>query len=182
LLVEWSATTPSDFLEWRFYCDPEPEGTSGAGGSTSGDSCLGVPTVLAPGEIPPEDNRCGTATGYTTRAGYTDGLLNDVNHAVGVLGVDKAGNVGELSEVACGIPELHTEGPGERGGRSCSLSRGEGLTPAAGLGALSLVGLGLLRRRGRRLMRRRRPEIRAKVTVIRENPAFLPCNRGEGPC
>jgi MYXO-CTERM domain-containing protein len=130
-------------------------GTSGSGGS--GENCLDVPTILVAGEVPPEANLCGKATGDTQRDGHADGLANNVAYAVGMVGVDERGNVGKLSDVKCGMPvpqtdgfELYKEYGGKGGGGFCSVSsRRDGLSPAIGLGALSVVGLGLLRRRKR---------------------------------
>jgi hypothetical protein len=162
LLVKWSTTTPDDLQEWRFYCEPAPGAAVDTASGNSGDSCLDVPTVLVPGEVPSQDNLCGTATGATRRESPTEGLENGVNYAVGVLGVDRVGNVGGLSVVACGIPEPQPGSPEPGCGGFCSVSRREGPTPAAGFGALSLVGLGLLRRRGR--------------------AGWIPCKRHESPC
>jgi hypothetical protein len=130
-------------------------GVTGSGGATSGKSCGDQPSDLVQGQVPSEAYRCGTTTGPTQRDGYAEGLENGRMYSVGMVGVDKVGNVGKLSEIECGEPKLYTDFfelykkfGGQAGGGVCAISRGNGLAPA-GLGALSLVGLGLLRRRKR---------------------------------
>jgi len=136
LLVNWSAPTSPDLLEWRFYCDEAPDG------------CPRTTRALIPGQIPSEAHRCGTVLGDITRSGHAEGLTNGVDHAVGVLATDRVGNVGALSELACAAPELHAEDVPLHG-RSCSLSHGDGVTPFVEMGAVGLVGLGLTSRRKR---------------------------------
>jgi hypothetical protein len=111
---------------------------------------------LTAGEYPPSDASyaCGTvgATGTTSGTAKSN-LQNGVSYAVAVASEDNFGNVGQLSELACGTPaevtgffEAYREAGGEAGGGFCSFAvpRRPALVMAFGL---ALAGAALWRRR-----------------------------------
>jgi hypothetical protein len=97
-------------------------------GSVQSGECWGE--GLVPGQVPGIDAVvCGTESSHTARRGYALGLVNGSEYAVAVAAVDQLGNPGELSNVACGVPEPVTgfyeeyKGDGgEGGGGFCGLS------------------------------------------------------------
>jgi len=183
LVMSWSQPDDSDDLGgYRFYCDPPPGGPDGEGGATgsagaSGTSgTSGTPTdgcsssSLVPGEAPPEGYDCGDTSDTATNGEATD-LENGQTYAVAVASVDDYGNVGVLSEVACGTPEpvtgffeAYREAGGQAGGGFCAMRAGKSRL-SAGLVGLALLGLLLRRRREPRVPRRARAKAIALLTL-----------------
>jgi hypothetical protein len=133
-------------------------GTSDAGGGGSGGGSAGnanCPSdALVPGEKPATSNQCGSTSNKGATKVSADGLSNFVTYAVAVAAVDSVGNVGLLSQVACGRPEpiddfyeLYTRAGGKGGGGFCAI----GADPSNGVVALlgATLGAWLLRRRRR---------------------------------
>jgi hypothetical protein len=131
-------------------------GSSGSGGSGGGSA--GNPEcpsdALVPDEIPDPAFQCGSTSNKGATKVSADGLTNFVSYAVAVAAVDSVGNVGPLSNVACGRPEpiddffeLYTRAGGKGGGGFCAI----GADPSRGVLALLGVTLGawFLRRRRR---------------------------------
>jgi hypothetical protein len=82
---------------------PAPAPAVDAGPGTS-SACWGE--GLVPGRVPGIDAVvCGTESSHTARRGYALGLVNGSEYAIAVAAVDQLGNPGELSNVACGVPE-----------------------------------------------------------------------------
>jgi hypothetical protein len=109
---------------------------------------------------------CGNTRSDFASSGSASGLANGTGYAVAVAGVDEIGNVGELSEVVCGSPEvvddffeLYRRNGGKGGGGFCSV-RGGSVSGrdggAAAQWAALLLALGWAARRRRAQMTRRR--------------------------
>lgn len=119
----------------------------------AGSSGAGCPTAaLIAGEKPNEDYFCGEVTSATTDQGEAIGLKDGVSYAVAVAGVDGYGNVGTLSNVACGTPqpvddffERYREANGQGGGGFCGVVRRP--TPEAAMIVVGAVLALALRRR-----------------------------------
>lgn len=133
-------------------------GGSGGTSSSGGDaSCFS--TNLAVGEVPIQAN-CGSASGSTATSVVASGLTKGAFVAVGIAAYDTLGNVGVLSELACGTPTEVTGffdayvDAGGRAGNGCGCSilglHVDDPTRLRILLALSLlmVGMVLRRRRG----------------------------------
>jgi hypothetical protein len=120
-------------------------GSAGASGAGANGPCYS--RALVPGEIPDEALGRDTISSSLANEGRATGLTNGTTYVVGVAAYDNVGNVGVLSETACGTPaavtgfyEMYREAGGDAGGGFCSVSRRSG--SAAGfvlLGALSLA-------------------------------------------
>jgi hypothetical protein len=103
---------------------------------------------LAAGQRPDEAYRCGSVQGATASRANAKGLSNGVEYAVGVAAVDTVGNVGDLSEIACGTPhvvddffEVYRREGGNGGGGYCAATgRGRSGTFALVMGALVVAG------------------------------------------
>jgi MYXO-CTERM domain-containing protein len=149
-------------------------GAGGAGGSTTsaggdatggGDSSTASGSapidpdcyseVLKPGEIP---TIAPSGEAGQTDSGQASGLTNGGRYACGVAAVDLLGNVGPLSELACGTPEpvddffeLYRKYGGQAGGGFCSCGA-PGAPRQGGVLALSgaAVAAALWMRRRRR--------------------------------
>ena len=146
LVVDFDAPEGEDNLgAFRFYCAPTDSGTV--------EDCSAA--ALAPGMDPDETLACGDvqATGVDS-AQTSSSLGNGVAYAVAVASEDKVGNVGVLSEVACGIPkevtgfyEAYRAAGGQGGGGFCSFAPARrGAVP---LGFALLLGCAALVRRRR---------------------------------
>jgi len=128
-------------------------GSAGSGGSGGNPDCPS--SALVVGERPDSAYQCGSVTGSLATSAKASDLVNGVTYAVAVAGVDRVGNSGELSAVACGSPqpvddffELYRRSGGKGGGGFCSLGR----EPSSGAAWLLFAALGALAaRRGRRL-------------------------------
>lgn len=135
--------------------DAAAAGTGGTGGSDGGSagnaSCPSA--ALTPGLRPDSAYQCGSVTGKLETSANAGDLTNGVNYAVAVAGVDRVGNSGPLSSVACGSPqpvddffELYRRAGGKGGGGFCAI----GADPSrAGLAALGVALLAFALRRRR---------------------------------
>jgi hypothetical protein len=133
--------------------------TAGQQGTASTSTATVAPCdsgVLAPGERPDEAYRCGSVEGATASRANAKGLSNGIEYAVAVAAVDTVGNVGELSNIACGTPhqlddffEVYRREGGNGGGGYCAATgRSRSGTLALAMGALLVAGA-LRQRRGR---------------------------------
>ncbi|MBI3203661.1 MAG: hypothetical protein HYZ29_19135 [Myxococcales bacterium] len=205
LVVSWDASTASDLIGYRVYCDPKPgagapasspmadSGAAGSGGAAGASSDAGSDAAsdsgsdaasdsgsdaasagtggtggtdggsggnpacpsaaLTPGLRPDSTYQCGSVTGKLETSANAGDLTNGVKYAVAVAGVDRVGNSGPLSSVACGSPqpvddffELYRRAGGKGGGGFCALGAEPSQAGLAALG-LALLALGLRRRR-----------------------------------
>lgn len=141
-------------------------GSAGTTGDSGGDGGETAPEgdpecysrALIPGEIPDTKYQCGKVG--RTGSGSASDLRNGDSYVVGVAAYDLLGNVGELSELACGTPvdvdgffELYREAGGQAGGGFCSVGGPVGaarwVSLPLGVVAAS-AALGLWRRSRRR--------------------------------
>jgi hypothetical protein len=145
LIVELEEPDELNVERYRFYCAPTDSGTV-AGCSAS---------KLVPGEDPDGTTECGSQSAKGTQTFTTSATLdNGVAYAVAVASEDDVGNVGVLSEVACGTPkevtgfyEAYRAAGGEAGGGFCSFAPARrGAVP---LGLALLLGCAALARRRR---------------------------------
>jgi hypothetical protein len=145
LIVGLTSPDDDNIERYRFYCTPTDSGTV--------DDCTAA--ALVPGKDPVEMYACGTKNAQGTSTFTTDSSLgNGVPYAVAVASEDDVGNVGVLSEIACGIPkevtgfyEAYRAAGGEAGGGFCSFAPARrGALP---LGFALLVGCAALVRRRR---------------------------------
>ena len=147
LVVDWNQPDAETITGYRLYC---VESGAGADGGADGGVCNAG--ALMPGSTPDESLRCGSVG--ASSSGTASGLTNGVTYAVAVAGVDVVGNVGTLSEVACGTPaevdnfyESYRRAGGKGGDGYCSTQNRP--SPFG----LSIVGVGFfalaLRRRRR---------------------------------
>jgi len=121
-------------------------GTTGTGGGASGD-CT-APTLRA-GEPPPAGlARCGETTSESS--GIAADLQLGAYYAVAVAGYDLVGNVGDLSELACGTPEpvddffeIYRKSGGEAGGGFCGHCGLIGAGRYRNWAAVCMIALGL---------------------------------------
>lgn len=193
LVMSWSQPEDSDDLGgYRFYCDPPPDGAvTGEGGATGSAGGSGTPTdgcsssTLVPGEAPPEGYDCGD-TSDTATNGEATGLENGQTYAVAVASVDEYGNVGVLSEVACGTPEpvtgffeAYRAAGGQAGGGFCAVHAGKSRL-SAGLVALALLGLVLRRARERRRGGRARAKAAALIALGASSLTFSGTAQAQG--
>jgi hypothetical protein len=173
-----AADAPIDLKKYQFLCDPPPNGksppadTSTGGGAGESDE-LPIPpglveaacptTAFREGEVPSIDvinaYGCGTVQS-TANGGEAAPLTNGVTYAVAIASVDSYLNVGPVSQVTCGTPQLVTdfyeayrEAGGKGGGGFCAIGR----NPTHTLTALMALGaLGLIARRRVRVARNKR--------------------------
>lgn len=166
LVAHWTvpvAGDQDDIDGFAVYCDVAggtPAGMGGGGGlGGNGNDGSGTPgcssSRLIPGQLPPLDLQCARAGGRGTREARAGGLENGVTYAIAVAGVDRVGNSGRLSPLACGVPqevttfyEAYREAGGVGGGGFCAW----GPPVPVGNFAAGAVGLALLwlRRRAKR--------------------------------
>lgn len=143
LIPTWPAGSRADISSYALYCQPS-------------DSCDS--TYLIPGTIPaaekPDDVETSTA-GQNATEGEVSGLVNDQNYACAIAAVDPYGNVGKLSEIACGAPKpvngyykSYRAAGGTAGGGFCSFGRQ--VNPAAPPLVLAAVAALAARRKRRR--------------------------------
>jgi hypothetical protein len=132
LIVHWDASDSDDIDGYTVFCEPLVDGSLVGEGGTDGESampnCAGV--LLKEGERPPGSVRGSQQYGVTKNSGAYDNLQNGVWYACGVAGVDRRGNTGNLSAIACSRPEpvtdfyeAYVEAGGEGGGGFCVFSR-----------------------------------------------------------
>jgi hypothetical protein len=145
LIVELESPDDANVERFRFYCAPSDSGTV--------EDCSAE--ALVPGKAPDEKLACGSVNAKGTDNFTTDSSLgNGVPYAVAVASEDDVGNVGLLSEVACGIPkevtgfyEAYSAAGGQAGGGFCSFAPARrGAVP---LGVALLLGCAALARRRR---------------------------------
>lgn len=136
LVAKWEVPIESDQDDidgFAVFCDraggTPPAGLAGAAGVAGmgnvGDgSCTSA--NLVPGRLPDPDFQCALAGGRGTREARTHRLENSVEFAIAVAGVDRVGNTGPLSALACGTPqevtsffEAYREAGGRGGGGFC---------------------------------------------------------------
>lgn len=103
------------------------DGGGTGGGSAGNANCPSA--ALTPGTIPTDNELlCGSTGSKVATEANADGLQNGVTYAVAVATKDELGNVGPLSKVACGTPqivddffELYRRAGGKGGGGFCSI-------------------------------------------------------------
>ncbi|MEZ4220730.1 MAG: hypothetical protein R3B13_07345 [Polyangiaceae bacterium] len=127
-------------------------GTTASGGS-AGSGNPACPSALVSGSRPDSKYQCGTIESAIADSAEARSLVNGTTYAVAVAAVDRAGNSGPLSKVACGTPqevndffELYRRAGGEGGGGFCSLT---GSKSHSLLWLLAAVGVGFVLRRRR---------------------------------
>ena len=156
LIAHWEPSDSSDIDGYTVYCEPLADGSLVGEGGTDGESatpnCAGV--LLKEGERPPGTVRASDEYGVAKESGAYRGLQNGVWYACGVAGVDKQGNTGHLSAIACGRPEpvkdfyeAYVEAGGEGGGGFCAFSRAPHRSALALVAATALM-LAARRRKG----------------------------------
>lgn len=165
------STTPKDFLKYRAFCfrgAAAPTSDAGAdGGNADAASDAGADAgkkavskcpdghPFHPGAFPTSDLDAYACGESSTVAGeiVLDGVQNEVPYAVAIAAVDKQGNTGILSEVACETPRAtnsfwdnYNAAGGQAGGGYCSLGHA---SAGAGMIALSFFAVAafVLRRR-----------------------------------
>ena len=119
-------------------------GGTTSGGSTSSGSGTCSPSLLVAGQRPAEGLIRSKKHSKTATKGPSGRLENDQEYACAVAGVDSQGNVGNLSEVQCGMPrdltdfyEAYTRAGGQGGGGFCAFG------PPRKSSAFALAGLGI---------------------------------------
>jgi hypothetical protein len=172
LVAKWTvpvAGDQDDIDGFAVYCDvagsspPDGSGMGGAGiggqaGLAGNGGATGTPGGcgsgrLVPGQLPPLELQCARAGGRGTREARAGGLQNGVTYAIAVAGVDRVGNSGQLSPLACGTPqevttffEAYRLAGGEGGGGFCAFGL-PGAPAGTFAGGLLAAGLLWLRRR-----------------------------------
>jgi hypothetical protein len=156
IIVTYDASTSTDVTGYRVYCDPPP-GQADAGAQTDAGNTACFSNNLVQGSLPPEPEatfRCGNV-GSMTETINASNLQDFVQHAVAVAALDRVGNIGVLSDVACATPkpvtgffEAYRAAGGTAGGGFCALSRRP--SPATFAGVLAAAfALAARRRRAR---------------------------------
>jgi hypothetical protein len=174
LIMKWTQASdaPIDLKQYVFLCDPPPgsgssTGAAGAGGEGSDQDGSGVSDICTTaafheGQVPSYDlvaqHMCGNVQSTTTE-GEAGPLVNNVRYAIGIASRDGYYNVGPISNIVCGTPELVTDffeayrkAGGRGGGGFCSIGkvRTHALTTLFLLGALGLIARRRTRARGDR--------------------------------
>lgn len=164
LVAKWEVPVEGDLDDidgFAVFCDraggTPPVGMAGAAGvagmgNTGGGSCTSA--NLVPGTLPDSAFQCARAGGRGTREARTDRLENGVEYAIAVAGIDRVGNTGPLSPLACGTPqevtsffEAYRAAGGQGGGGFCTWAAP---TPTGSFGsALAVATLWWWRRRRR---------------------------------
>lgn len=145
LVVGLKSPDDDNIERYRFYCTPTDSGTV--------EDCSAA--ALVPGEDPVEKYACGSMNAKGVSTFTTDSSLgNGVPYAVAVASEDDVGNVGKLSEIACGIPkevtgfyEAYRAAGGEAGGGFCTFAPAR--RGAAALTVALLLGFAAFARRRR---------------------------------
>lgn len=168
IFLDWeidSANESDDTYGFAFFCVPTGTtsdlglgGAGGAGGASGNSDC--PQEILSANGLPNEETLqylCGNVLGRTSRDGQTDKgkVQNGQNYAVAVAATDNLRNYGELSGVACSMPqevttfyEAYKEAGGKGGGGFCAFSGAPGGRHLAIL-FLSVFVLSLRRKRSR---------------------------------
>jgi hypothetical protein len=156
VVVTIPPTTDPDTQSYNVYCDPGQDVTvsAGDGGATSSETCADAVLGATSSGSAQDAGTSGLAkylcaTGSTTAKSITVGSLeNGHPYAVAVAAVDAVGNVGPLSNVACGEPEAGAT----TGGASCSAGAVGAGAPAGagGFGVLLISALGAVLRKRKR--------------------------------
>jgi hypothetical protein len=141
LNLEFEAPTGEKLDDYRFYCAPADSDCEAA--------------ALPSGMPPDETTFCGDRDATGTDSAATDNKLqNNVLYAVAISSKDAAGNVGNLSDLACATPqevtgffEAYRAAGGQAGGGFCSYAPAH--RGAAPMGAALLLGILALWRRRR---------------------------------
>ena len=124
--------------------------------ATAAPTCTAASNLLVAGQVPDFD-RAGELLTVGTRGSIT-GLENGKAFVVAVAAVDEVGNVGKLSELACGVPQPVSSilrayecggGLGATGCGFCSVGGDQGVSYAA-LVSAGLFVFGFAVRRSRR--------------------------------
>jgi hypothetical protein len=174
LVMKWTQASdaPIDLKQYVFLCDPPPgaggadTGAAGAGGEGSGDdgtvSDICTTAAFREAQVPSYDviktHMCGHVQSTTTE-GEAGPLINGHRYAIGIASRDGYYNVGPVSNIVCGTPELVTDffeayrmAGGRGGGGFCAIGkvRSHALTTLFFLGALGLVVRRRTRARGDR--------------------------------
>lgn len=145
LIASWKTSSDRDINGYRLFCEAT-------------DFCASqvlVPDNLPPTELP--DTIKTSTPGQTSVEGDVDGLENGQEYVCAISGTDKYGNVGKLSETACGIPKAvdsyykgYRAAGGTAGGGYCSFSRtANASVPSLLLGAVAAL-VARRKRRGSR--------------------------------
>ncbi|MGC4087458.1 MAG: hypothetical protein QM756_06125 [Polyangiaceae bacterium] len=143
LIPAWTASSDTTIIGYRLFCEQS-------------DSC--VSSFLIPGSVPASTVPGGIQSsnpGPNATSGEVSGLANGEQYICGVAAKDALGNVGELSDTACGVPQLvngyykaYRAAGGAAGGGYCSFGRaprGAMLSPLL----FSALGALLVRRKRR---------------------------------
>lgn len=182
LSVKFEApTTPGDFEKYRVYCFRDPEGASttadagieagaekdagkdAGGAADAGDAAPKRPVCptshpFVPGALPTSTLDAYVCAESRTLAGEVvlDGRDNEVPYAVALAAIDRQGNHGMLSEVACETPratdsfyDRYTAAGGRAGGGYCAIGDATAVSGPFVLGALTLAVLAAALRRRR---------------------------------
>ena len=147
LIVYWGASDSDDIDGYTVFCEPLSEGSLiGEGGANGSGTPECVGTQLKEGERPPGSVRGSQQYGVTKDSGAYGNLQNGVWYACGVAGVDRQGNTGNLSALACARPEpvtdfyeAYVDAGGQGGGGFCAFSRNPQRSVLVALGAAALV-------------------------------------------
>jgi hypothetical protein len=158
LVASWvpSTTLDKDLLGYRAYCFPtvgsvgqQDAGASEAGAADAGAACPTLPAGFGANVLPSRDVEamaCGSSQ-VGSHSMQIDGLVGGTTYAVAIAAIDKYGNSGPLSNVACLAPN----GPapaGTAGGGSCSFGSATRAGWLGWLGGVAALGLLARRRRG----------------------------------
>jgi hypothetical protein len=139
--------------------------TSSSSGGTGGTTDNGLPSddstcgsdTLVPGKAPPDGlAECGSVAAQGTSQGNTNtDLENGIRYAVAIAAEDDQNNIGNLSKLACGVPEevtgffeAYRAAGGEAGGGYCTFA--PATRHAAAIAVLMLLGACALVARRRR--------------------------------
>ncbi|MGZ3419557.1 MAG: MXAN_2562 family outer membrane beta-barrel protein [Polyangiales bacterium] len=154
------ASPPADFLKYRLFCfrgakssDAGTDGGSEAGSAAASSCPSGHPFV--PGAFPTSALDAFQCAESSSPSGdvVMDGKQNELPYAVAIAAVDKQGNSGILSEVACDTPRAtnsfwdNYRAAGGQAGGHCSLGHASATAGTCVLSVFAVLALLLRRRR-----------------------------------